>query len=361
VKLLRKYLPRLLFSLAVLALLGLAVEVSFRLAYLPPGPTNQYDPRLGWSHVPGARGVHPAEGRAIPFLYDDRGFLVTPGPAPEQARGRLLLVGDSFVEGTQVEAGDHMQRHLRDALAPLGWSALAHGVSGWGTDQECLFVLDNLPEFGWDLVGLAFFVGNDFGNNLESSYRILTKTYHKPYFTLEEEGLVLRNDPVPPEETSLFWSFLRNHSSTYRWLKEQAAPRIQATGQARARGNTPGTTVAEDLPETPEMARAVRLTEEILALLDRDLRAAGSRLFLVVIPTMQQVEAGGRYRALETLDQICAGRDIPCLQLLPALRDASDDPTGEFFLPVDRHLSPRGHEVVAGAIVEFLREEELLD
>jgi len=360
VKLLRKYLPRLLLSLAVLALLALAVEAFFRLAYLPPGPTNRHDPRLGWSHVPGARGMKAAEGRRVPFRYDEHGFLVTPGPVPERGR-KLLVVGDSFVEGTQVEADRHMQRHLREALAPLGWNARAHGVSGWGTDQECLFVLDTLPEFGWDLVGLAFFVGNDFGNNLESSYRILTKTYHKPYFTLEEEGLVLRNVPVPPEETSFFFSFLRNHSSTYRWLKEQAPPRLQAVRQARAQGNTPRTTVAVDLPDTPEMRRAVRLAGEILAHLDREVREHGGRLFVVVIPTMQQVEAGGRYRALETLDELCARREIPCLQLLPAFREASDDPTGAFFLPEDRHLSEEGHALVAGAIVDFLREKELLD
>ena len=116
-KFLRKYLPRLLLSLAIFLILLLLVEVLLRFLYLPPGTTNRYDPKLGWSHVPEARGVALVEGQRRTFRYDENGFLVTPGPLGGSGK-RLLIVGDSFVAGSGI--GDPADRFGAVLWARLG-------------------------------------------------------------------------------------------------------------------------------------------------------------------------------------------------------------------------------------------------
>ena len=212
----------------------------------------------------------------------------------------------------------------------------------------------------WGAVGLAFFVGNDFGNNLERSYSILTKTYHKPYFVLEGGELALRNVPVPPEESNPVFSLLREHSSGYRFLKERIAPNMQGIYRRMVAGNTPTVSVALDLPDDEQSRAAVRLTRELLRHADRELRLRGTEFFLIVIPTLQQLQSPAEYRSLYVLDEIAEEEGIPVIDLYHRFRDLSPDPAADFYISSDGHWSAEGHRAVAAEIIGFLRESGLV-
>ena len=50
----------------------------------------------------------------------------------------ILFVGDSFVWGVDAEAGERFTDLLRERM--IGYSILNAGVSGYGTDQEFIWL-----------------------------------------------------------------------------------------------------------------------------------------------------------------------------------------------------------------------------
>ena len=67
------------------------------------------------------------------------------------------------------------------------------------------------------------------------------------------------------------------------------------------------------------------------------------------------VRDGATERFATALD----GVPVPRFDALPALRSALPGP--DVFFQQTVHLTPRGHEIVAGALERFLRESGLLD
>ncbi|MEO1994439.1 MAG: hypothetical protein ABGZ17_04110, partial [Planctomycetaceae bacterium] len=88
------------------------------------------------------------------------------------ARGREVL--EPRLEGQQV-----------------AWQVINTGVSGWGTDQELLFLEHEGFKYQPDIVVLTFFIGNDPDNNSKSRQYGLDK----PLFV--DTDLKLTNVPVP--------------------------------------------------------------------------------------------------------------------------------------------------------------------
>jgi hypothetical protein len=83
----------------------------------------------------------------------------------------------------------------------------------------------------------------------------------------------------------------------------------------------------------------------------------GARLLVVVIPLAYQLNPGYPFLPQTLIEKYCRSRDIPCLDLLPAFRR---HPKRDLFL-LDAaprydiwHLTERGHDVAAKAILEFL-------
>jgi hypothetical protein len=73
-------------------------------------------------------------------------------------------------------------------------------------------------------------------------------------------------------------------------------------------------------------------------------------------------QSGGeliRDAATERFDRILAALPIPRFDALPSLRAAR--PGSDLFFQQTVHLTPRGHEIVAAALEQFLRESRLLD
>ena len=80
----------------------------------------------------------------------------------------------------------------RKPFLPTGkFSVINSGVSGWGTDQEYLFLKREGFKYSPDVVVLAFLIVNDIRNNSVS----IQYGMHKPVF-LDRE-LNLANVPVP--------------------------------------------------------------------------------------------------------------------------------------------------------------------
>ncbi|MDD5069621.1 MAG: SGNH/GDSL hydrolase family protein [Candidatus Omnitrophica bacterium] len=110
---------------------------------------------------------------------------------------RIIVVGDSFVEALQVDLADtfeNITERLLNNDSSLkkkysSFEVINCGRSGWGTAQQYLWYEKNLKRFNPDIVVLAFYIGNDFNNNVYQWERLSeTKGGGRPYIVFDEKG-----------------------------------------------------------------------------------------------------------------------------------------------------------------------------
>lgn len=151
------------------------------------------DPHLGWTANPGFKS---ASFNVSPDGYRITGML----PPGAESRPALLVTGDSFTEGDEVDDADTWPALLQ---ALLGRRIINAGVSGFGLDQIVLRTEEAVPAIhpAWSIVS---FVPDDIRRNEFSRLW----SVEKPYFVLQDGKLSLRNHPVPPAvacDSAPFW------------------------------------------------------------------------------------------------------------------------------------------------------------
>lgn len=150
-----------------------------------------YDENLGWRNIPGWRAMTFGK----PLTINSVGHRIQREYVPDKPAGvkRILVLGDSYAWGYGVADDDVFSEVLQDRLdqRDLAWEVINTGVSGWGTDQQYLYLKQEGMAFAPDIVVLAFFIGNDIDNNVAATQYEL----NKPVFVGRK--LALRNVPVP--------------------------------------------------------------------------------------------------------------------------------------------------------------------
>lgn len=148
-----------------------------------------YDPRLGWRNIPGWQATTFGQ----PLVINSQGMRDREHPVqkPPGTR-RILVVGDSYAWGYGVGNEQTFAARLEERLnSNAPWEVLNSGVSGWGTDQQYLYLTEEGFRYAPDVVVLALFLVNDPRNNISSMQYGL----HKPVFLTTR--LELANVPVP--------------------------------------------------------------------------------------------------------------------------------------------------------------------
>lgn len=294
---------------------------------------------------------------------------------------RILILGDSFVEGVQVHAEATVSRRLEALLNASGDGAVQTinaGIGAWGTTQELLFLRHEGLRYRPDLVALVFYTGNDVTNN---SFRVRGssgRNPRRPYFALTKAGELelLPWRPKKPEDDGLI-ERLRRDSMLFNVLDTGMLTKLRA---AVPSGPNDEKTAEERLVEwelpvfsaQPSSAwqEAWLITEAILAAARDDATGAGATFLLVGAPTMWEVypEEWDRFRERKGLPaggwdfdgpnrrlaELATRLGIGYLDLRPALREAAPGGTPLYFHR-DIHWTAAGHEVAARALAEYLQ------
>lgn len=182
-----------------MALFLAVVELGLRLFGVAYPVFVQPDERLGWGFVPGTRGFSAHEGFAH-VRINNAGFRDREW-SREKPKGvyRVAVLGDSFVDATNVAADDGFVRQIERALnADCGgktFEVLNFGVSGYGTGQEFLLLRDKVLAYRPDLVVLAFYNGNDVADTTNTPSKGWQD--NKPLFA--ERNGALEAEPFPTE------------------------------------------------------------------------------------------------------------------------------------------------------------------
>jgi hypothetical protein len=165
----------------------------------------QHDPEIGW--VPIANWVGPFGGfRTTTVRQNSLGLRdIEHDGAP---RPTIIVVGDSFVWGYDVEANERFTELLRRRFSQ--YRIVNAGVAGYGTDQEYLLLRRLWSKLTPQVVVLVYSQSND---RVDNSGNMANDDYFKPYIEQTPHGdWRFRGQPVPHPRYSYFrenW-FVRN-------------------------------------------------------------------------------------------------------------------------------------------------------
>jgi hypothetical protein len=279
------------------------IEVTLRLAHYgeasqtPLQKLMDYDPLLGWRHRRNASAEIIAEEYHTTVHYNALGVRGIDRPySKPQNVSRIVVLGDSFVDAYAVQVQNQLTEVLEASLGPP-FEVINLGVVGYSTDQELLL----LEQEGWkyqpDLVVLAFYYNDVWGNG--SRYFANSLTTQKPVFVAGAGSkLNLTNVPVPPPAPTLHerykvYDLVRSAVKGNDWLYSLAvraglAYRKPAVEPFPAPSGAAGG--ADEFrvfrrTETPELRRAWIVTQALLRRMKQETLEPGARLVVFYVPT----------------------------------------------------------------------------
>lgn len=385
---------RLFLILFSLVFIFVFLEVAARLIPLWPDQLSEYDPNLGFAHIPEVNGTWI--NFAVPFEFrtsvkissqglNDREFSLE---KPKETT-RILMLGDSIIGGLEVSQEETIAKQLESLLvgrAGEGIEVINGGHYNYGTDQELLFYRHRGREFEPDIVILGFFPGNDIADNLRTD-----EVLAKPFFELADDGtLHLRNFPVPPPVSekpggivNRIKQALNDHSKLFRFTSFQIkrhSPALQsllANLGVMAEANEAVTSILlTDVTTVPEVYEATtndyweegwQLTEALVIQLKDEVESSGSEFVVAILPDPRQFLANAQSPGWdvtkwnERMMDLCAVNDIHCLDFYPIFDELlAQNPDELFFYPHDGHPTPRGHSQIARELNDFLLLNSIL-
>lgn len=344
----------------------------------------QYDPVLGWVNK-------PLKDDGIQFELDHNRFfqvrhnslgLRGRETTYDKPRGvsRVLFVGNSSFWGYGVSNDEMFTEVLQKALPPEV-EVLNGGVTGYGIDQEYLWLKQEGLRYRPDIV----FFGFSAGNALQEIARSVNYNTPKPVFMIEEGKLVLKNVPVPRSaetDRKTFGAprtafgklkrFLRYHTHTYQFITR----RLNADPERRLFLINIGLAdeYTASLGNIPVLTNPPEKLQEIAFRLVRESRrtaeAAGARFVLVFIPEKEEDRSGrltvhgaqpGEYERNSSMNALIhdfARREkIAVLDLLAFSREQYRSGVSIYNDSADRHWTPAGHQLVANEFLRYLRKD----
>jgi len=355
------------------------------------GTLYEHDPLYGWKKRPATTlRVQTAE-------YDVTQTINALGlRGPETTREkppgtrRVLLLGDSFLEGYTVDEGDLVSTQLETLLQLDGGApveVLNAGTAGYSTDQELLYFENEGRTFEPDVTVLLFYVNDVFFNVNGSYWR-----GEKPYFEPTDSGPALRGVPVPPPEENRYAFEVQGGTGLVAlvrradaWLGARSALHRLVRGAVTDSPALSGLAIrlgAADVPgefrpwqRTPdaEIERAWSVTESLIARLRDSVVGAGSEFLVFYVPSRPAVypddwrrtrrayamddEAWSPAADADFLSGVCQRLSLRCVLPVEEFREEAsriEGDGGRLYFAGDGHWTAGGHALAARLLADAL-------
>ena len=266
---------------------------------------------------------------------------------------RVLIHGDSMTFGNGVDEDHVFVSRTEKQLQARGLDAqvVNMGVSAYGSSLEYLYFREEGRRYKPDVVVIAVFLGNDFIDD-----------YRDGVFTLSDDELIYHPFEVPwlnrMTNTALY-QFIASRSHLFVFLRARLThvPGQQQEVQAYT-----------DFDRFDEM---YTFNEAVLLAFYQEIKNAQAQPIILLLPSPWQLLAtynlpatgdyfpqAGAYR--EALLQTCAEQHLRCLDMLPVLASATDDPWRLFLHDADGnpdfHYNEAGHALVANTLTDALED-----
>lgn len=348
--------------------------------FIEPDPDLGHLPRPGWKGR--ATNMFGSYDTAISINRDgfrDRDHsLETP---PQTIR--IAFLGDSFTMAQQVEENQCFVRRIETLLNRPGMlnvrvECMNFGVDGYCAQQELACYRKHVRKYRPSMVVLAFFVGNDF---LENVSYLTDQNLGRPYFHVEDGRLVETPADLKKMTENRQRDAWRYRSKwTHRIQLKNLIQQILWDFQHPAK-KSPGGSATENQdqarrdwvgyyePDSPVARTAEPLTIALVRKLQDEVVLDGGRLAVMLIGGRLNVEPDrfqDETRSLGFLKGLDSDRPFKLMvDAFPEIAkengflDTRDclrraQPRGNLFFPRDGHYSVVAHEAVAEEAAKWL-------
>ena len=324
----------------------LSAEYSESLSDPGARPRHRYDSYLGW--VPNEGGYRIDNITCHIRDHNTR----SNGNEQSNLHGqpyRLLAVGDSFTYGEKVNDTETWPAYLESLL---GLEVINGGVDNYGLDQTVLRAEQLVAIYKPNIL-LISFIPNDI-KRCSQSLRI----HPKPYFILQDNALVLRNEPVPlPSGTPTIrnMDIFRRYLG-YSYLMDLIMRRVNIQYWLNLPIDLVTNKGLKSTKNDPVVLACLLMKR--LSNLTKD-----PHLTIVVIAQHEIALEKKQELTVQMVLKCAAQQGLRTLDLFPFLSSLKNQNKNNFtrlYIQRNPHMSAQGNQLVASVIAQYLQMNILL-
>jgi phosphoribosylanthranilate isomerase len=305
-----------------------------------------------WSH----RFGHIIKTNSVGMRDYDHSLGKSPGVY------RILVLGDSFMEANQVKFEDAFVSLLERQLGGVTGHSIEvvnASVSGWGTDDELMYLMREGLRYRPDLVLVGMTLHNDVQDNQDEEFHVFTDGHlqenPRPEMSLGDFALLQMKE------------FLASHSHLYQVLLR--AKRFSSVQQEGNRLSSHVASLIKKQP-TPEVVQAWDMTRHLFRKMKVESLKQGANVAVFLIPLWVQVSEERLKEFLTehqlSIEQIALDQpqsymkaigqeeQIEIIDLLPDFQRAEKEDSQKLYLLDDGHWKAEGHRLAASVVRERL-------
>lgn len=333
-------------------MLFMLLELFLRISKIQSDNFIKQDPVLGWNHLANKEGYSVGKDFKVKRRLNKDGFIGRDYSYTKQPDTyRIVIAGDSLTEGFQVNEADTYSALIESKINNAGLDkkveVLNMGIAGYGTQRE-LYVFEKKGlRFNPDLLILAFFVGNDFTDNIGENIN------REARFTAFQE---FKND---------IKLFVRNHFSAWRFVLQQKS-RNKFLNFLKNNNNSmiKSSTTTDPLFQkeySEDTQKMINRSKELLLAFKKLADENKKDHLVLILPSAGQIYFEGddnfySEKINEVLKNYFKLQKIKYIDLLPEFKNYYKlKPKIPLYLPRDGHPSENGHLVIADKVVDYLK------
>lgn len=346
-------IPGVIVSVFSFLILFMLLELSLRVLKIQSDNFIKQDPVLGWTHLANKEGYSVSKEFRVKRRLNKDGFIGRDfSYIKKEDTYRIVIAGDSLTEGFQVNEADTYSALIESKINNAGLDkkveVLNMGVAGYGTQKELYVIEKKGLKFDPDLLIMAFFIGNDFTDNVSENID------RKAKFTAFQE---FENN---------IKLFLRNHSAAWRFILQQKS-RNKFFNYFKNRNNS---TVQNSITIDPlsereyskETQKMINRSKELLLSFKKLADENKKDHLVLILPSAGQIYSKGDdnfyvEKINEVLKDYFQSQKIKYVDLLPEFKNYYKlKPKTPLYLPIDGHPSKNGHLVISERVVDYLKK-----
>jgi hypothetical protein len=305
------------------------------------------NPVFGVWHRPNGRFIHRAGCYTVEYTTNSYGARDIERSV-HSSLPRTVVLGDSFIEGLGLPAGDRLSNILEK---DTGREHLNFGTGGnFGPLQYALLYKSMAAAFDHDLVIVGVLPDNDFHDMSLSWGKVHEPGRYRPYYA--DDFSVVYEDRFHPNAGEGLWdhveAVLRAYLASYH-VGQYIYSRLYSYRRSPYSGYNDYTDV--------DLARLKKALQDIKS--TADAHGAGTAVFLIPRANdFLRLHQAGTNRLGPVMERWGQEVGIRVKDLLPDMDARSNGDFRSYFLTCDGHWSARGDAIAAGILEPWLDEKD---